>query len=141
MLKLWFAQGETNPWVLTIWILDSWKHMSDCCSMTNWQFSAEFMTRKSYIWWDDDVCFVLDQLLTRPLVRFYSSSSQSVHRHVTPFQTHYSLFWFKANQSLFLIINAACLAGDLYQFYKPMIYCTRGEHAYTSEAVHSTQKQ
>jgi hypothetical protein len=41
---------------------------------------------------------------------FYSASSlkqQSAGRHVTPLHT---LFWFRATQSLLVLLNAACLA-------------------------------
>ena len=60
-----------------------------------------------------------------------------------------TLFWFRANQFLLLLINAACLAkkqqintnfivfGLIRTRLKPTIYRTRGEHAnhYTTDAV------
>ena len=58
-----------------------------------------------------------------------------------------TLLWFLANQSLIFLLNAACLAekqqipisvfGLTCSGVKPMIYCTRGEHAYhyTTEVV------
>jgi hypothetical protein len=58
-----------------------------------------------------------------------------------------TLFWFRGNQSLLLLLNAACLAEKQYipifvfgltrLGLKPTIYCTRGEHAnyYATDAV------
>jgi hypothetical protein len=58
-----------------------------------------------------------------------------------------TLFWFRANQSLLLLLNAACLAekqyipilvfGLTWPGLKPTIYCTRGEHAnyYATDVV------
>ena len=42
------------------------------------------------------------------------------------------LFWFRANQSLIFLLNAACLS-----VLEPMIYHTQGEHAnhYTTDAL------
>jgi hypothetical protein len=71
---------------------------------------------------------------------FYSASSlkqQSAGKYVTNLDT---LFWFCANLSLLLLLNAVCLAEKqqipiLWVFIltlpglEPMIYCTRGEHA------------
>ena len=57
-----------------------------------------------------------------------------------------TLFWFRANQSLLFLLNAACLAEkqQIYNFIvltrpglEPTIYRTRGEHAnhYATDAV------
>ena len=58
-----------------------------------------------------------------------------------------TLFWFRANQSLLLLLNAACLAekqqipvsvfGVTRLGLKPTIYRTWGEHAnhYTTDAA------
>jgi hypothetical protein len=57
-------------------------------------------------WWDD-ARFVLDQHVE---IDFYSASSltlQSADRYVTPLDT---LFWFRVNQSLLLLLRASCLA-------------------------------
>jgi hypothetical protein len=61
-----------------------------------------------------------------------------------------TLFWFRANQSLLLLINTVCFAekqqisnfivfGLTRQGLDPTIYRTRGEHAnhYTTDAVRS----
>ena len=66
------------------------------------------MAITSYSWWDDnDVYFVL--LLDQQL-DFDSASStkqQSTDRHVAPLNT---LFRFRANQSLFFLLDTAWLA-------------------------------
>ena len=59
-----------------------------------------------------------------------------------------TLFWFRANQSLLFLLNAACNKYQLHSlcFYRPVlestIYCTRGEHAnhYATDAVFAHSK-
>ena len=63
-----------------------------------------------------------------------------------------TLFWYQANQSVVLLLNAAYLAGsNKYQFHshwldptglEPTIYCTWGEHAnhYTTDSVISKKE-
>ena len=72
------------------------------------QFFSYIMARTSYIQWnDDDVRFVLDQ---HAELDFYSASSlnqQSASRHVAPIG---HIFWFRVNQSVFFLLNVACLA-------------------------------
>ena len=54
-----------------------------------------------------------------------------------------TLSWFRANQSVLFLLNAACLAKKqqipifTWLGLEPTIYCTRGEHAtqYTTDAV------
>ena len=56
------------------------------------------------------------------------------------------LFWFRAKQSLLLLLNTACLAEKQHIFgltrpgLEPTIYRTPGEHAnhYTTDAVYIT---
>ena len=62
------------------------------------------------------------------------------------------LSWFRANQSLLFLLNAACLVekqqipilvfGLTRSGLKPTIYCTQGEHAnqYTTDAVNLLTK-
>ena len=60
----------------------------------------------TFQWDDDEIRFVLNQ---HAWSGFYSASSlkqQSADRHVAPLDT---LFWFRANQSLLFLLNAACL--------------------------------
>ena len=46
-------------------------------------FSAVFMARTSYVWWDDDgVCFVLDQQAELDLCSASSLKQQSTSRYV-----------------------------------------------------------
>jgi hypothetical protein len=56
-------------------------------------------------WWDDNVCFVLDQHIE---LEFYIGSSLKQHWQgmLLYFGTHVHLFWFWANQSLFLLLRS-----------------------------------
>ena len=58
---------------------------SDCCLMPNEQFFSYIMARTSYIWWDDDVRFVLDQHAYLDPYSDSSQKQQSMGKHVTPF--------------------------------------------------------
>ena len=126
--------------------------MSDCCWTSVGNISAYIVARTSYIsmrwWW----C----QLCTRSvlLVRMYSCSSlkqQSMTCCCS--RTHYS--WFKANQSLLLLLNAACLVEKqqlpvlfnivfslTWSGLEPSIYRMWGEHAnhYTTDVVNHVFK-
>jgi hypothetical protein len=62
-----------------------------------------------------------------------------------------TLFWFRGNQSLLFLLNAACLAekqqipivfGLTREKLLPMIYRTRGEHAnhYATDVVYNLKK-
>jgi hypothetical protein len=98
------------------------------------------MARPRYIRWDD-ICCVIDQ-------HIYSASSlkqQSTGRYTIHSDT---LFWFRATQYLFLLLNDACLAvkqqipiSYLFALTRPRlettIYRIRAEHAniYTTDAV------
>jgi hypothetical protein len=94
------------------------------------------MARTSFWWDDDEVRFVLDQ---HAELDIYSNSprvNMSLHSD--------TLFWFRANQSLLLLLSAACLTekqqipiGLTPPGLEPTIYRTRGEHAnhYTTDAV------
>ena len=90
-------------------------------------------------WWeqinyqqdDDEVCFVLDQ---HAELEFCSANSPRVDMSLHSD----TLFWFRTNQSLLFLLNAACLAekqqipilvfGLTWLGLEPTIYCTRGEH-------------
>jgi hypothetical protein len=87
----------------------------------------------NFQWDDDEVRFVLDQ---HAELYVYSASSlrqQSADRHVAP------LSWFRANQSMLFLLNAACLTektntkfivfGLTRPGLEPTTYHTRGEHA------------
>ena len=60
-----------------------------------------------------------------------------------------TLFWFRANQYLLFLLNAACLAENFIVFgmtrpgLEPTIYRTRGEHAnhYATDAVKSNESK
>ena len=115
--------------------LSEW--VCDCCLTPIQQFFSYMLCYISwreevnFQWDDDEVHFVLDQ---HAELDFYSSSSlkqQSAGRHVDPLG---HIIWFRANQSLLLILNAVCLAENqqipillslvwLDQGSKPMTYC------------------
>ena len=97
--------------------------------------------------WDDyEVRFVLDQ---QAELDFYNASSlkqQCTDRYVAPLRHLETLFWFRANQYLLFLLNAACLAekqqipvvfGLAWSRLESTIYRTRGEHAnhYATDAV------
>ena len=66
--------------------------------------SSEWVCGCNFRWNDDEVRFVLDQ---HAELDFYSASSlkqQSMLLHSD------TLFWFRTNQSLLFLLNAACLA-------------------------------
>ena len=97
---------------------------------------------------DDEVHFVLDQCTELDffivLAHWNNSPQVDMSFHSD------TLFWFRANQSLLFLLNAACLAEkqqipilifDLtWQGLETMIYCTRDEHAnhYTTDVVKSS---
>ena len=80
-------------------------------------------------------------------LNFYSASSLKQQSEMDMSLHSDTLFWFQANQSLLLLLNAACIVGkQKYQFYSPWFDPTRartqdlltqGEHAnhYTTDAV------
>ena len=73
--------------------------VSDCCLMPMQQFFNYITARISYFQWDDgEVHFVLDQ---RAELDFFI---------VLAHWNSDTLFWFRANQSLLLLLNAASLA-------------------------------
>ena len=53
---------------------------------TSWnkQFVSYIVARTSYIQWDDDVCFVLDQHVELDIYSASSLEQQSAGRHVAP---------------------------------------------------------
>ena len=61
----------------------------------------------NFQWDDDEVCFVLDQ---HAELDFYSASSLKQQSAVDMLLHSNTLFWFWANQSLLLLLNAARLA-------------------------------
>ena len=84
------------------------------------KFSIYIMARTSYIWWDDDdVQFVLDQDVKLDFVSDQPWINMSPHSD--------TLFWFQTNQSLFLLLNAACLVEKKqtqWQFYSLLLEVT-----------------
>ena len=58
-------------------------------------------------WYDDDVHFVLEQ---HAELDIYSASSLKQQSTVDMSLHLDTLFWFRSNQSLLFLINAACLA-------------------------------
>ena len=77
--------------------------------MPSEQYFSHIMVRTSYILCDDDddVYFVLDQHAELDIYSASSLKQQTVDRHVTPLGHN---FRFQAKRSLFLHINAVCLA-------------------------------
>ena len=61
----------------------------------------------NFQWDDDEVHFVLDQ---HAELDFYSASSLKNSPRVDMSFHSDTLFWFRSNQSLLLLLNAACLA-------------------------------
>jgi hypothetical protein len=121
-----------------------YRHASNF-SAISWQEQVNFQ------WDDDEVRFVLDK---HAELDFYSDGSlkqQSAGTHVAPqvdMSLHLdTLFWFRADQSLLFLLNAACLVEKqqipisvfalTWPGLESTIYCTRGQHAnhYTIDAV------
>ena len=114
------------------------------------QFPAiSWWEQVNFQWDDDEISFVLDQ---QAEFDFYSASSlsqQSADRRVALSDT---LFWFRTNQSLLFLLNAACLAekqqisinfivfGLTQQGLEPTIYRTQGEYDnhYATDAVYAS---
>jgi hypothetical protein len=95
----------------------------------NPNFSAiSWREQVSFQWDDDEVHFVQDQ---HAELDFYSVSSvkqQSAGRHVVPLG-HNSLFWFRADQSLLFLLNAACLAENVQiPILKSLVWPDRGSN-------------
>jgi hypothetical protein len=100
----------------------------------------------NFQWDDDEVRFVLDK---HAEVDFYSASSLKQQSWVDMLLHSDTLFWFRANQYLLFLLNAACLArsnnkhinfivfGLTRPRREPTIYHTRGKHAdhYATDAV------
>ena len=78
-------------------ISDEW--VSDCSLMPIQQFLS-WGEQVNFQWDDDEVCFVLDQ---HAKLDFYIASSLKQ-------QSADTLFWFPADQTLLILLNAACLA-------------------------------
>ena len=87
-LQIIIDTGTNNLPIMSEWLLFN----------SNEQFFSYITARTSYFQWNDDICFVLDlaHWNNRPKV------DMSLHSH--------TLFWFQDNQSLLLLLNAACLA-------------------------------
>ena len=121
-----------------------YRHASNF-SAISWQEQVNFQ------WDDDEVRFVLDK---HAELDFYSDGSlkqQSAGTHVAPqvdMSLHLdTLFWFRADQSLLFLLNAACLVEKqqipisvfvlTWPGLESTIYCTRGQHAnhYAIDAV------
>ena len=82
--------------------------MSDCCLMPIQQFSAiSWLEQVNFHWDVDKVHFVLDQhaeLDFIVLAHWNNSLRVDMSLHLD------TLFWFQANQSLLILLNAVCLA-------------------------------
>jgi hypothetical protein len=108
--------------------------------MPNELFFSYIMARTSQIqWYDDDVCFVLDQQLG-----FYSVIHWNNSLWVDMTLHWDTLFRFRANKSLLLLHKTMCLATTNFIVFgltrpqpEPMIYHIQGEHTnhYTTDAV------
>jgi len=103
--------------------------VSDCSLTPSGQLFSFIMTRIIYMirWDDDDVHFVLDQYNFYRLAHWNNSPRVDVSLHPD------TLTWFRANQSLFLLLIAThtnFIVFDLTQFeIEHTIYRTRGKHA------------
>jgi hypothetical protein len=89
----------------------------------------------NYQWNDDEVCFVLDQHAELDL---YSASSLKHNPRVDMSNYSDTLFWFRPNQFLLFLFNAACFAKKqpipiflslVWHELEPTIYRTRDEQA------------
>ena len=94
-------------------------------------------------WWWGPLCSRPTDLVFFIVLAHWNNSPRidmSLHSDI--------LFWFRANQSLLLLLNATCLAEKqlipiLYSLgltrprLEPTVYCSRGEHDnhYTTDAV------
>jgi hypothetical protein len=78
------------------------------------QFLSSAIERTSSIQWDDDddVCFVLDMLSLNFIVSAHWNKSTQVD---TSLYSH-TFYWFWVNQSLLLLLNAACLVEKSFQY-------------------------
>ena len=82
---------------LKLWV--EW--LTDCCSMSTQQFSAiSWREQVNFQWDNDEVCFILDN---------------SPRMDMLPHSN--ALSWFRANQSLLFLHNAACLTEKQNQFH------------------------
>ena len=107
-----------------------------------WTNYSYIFVRISYIWWDDDVRFLLDQHVE---LEFYSDTLQSASRHGFPLGT---LFRFLVIQSLLLCwmlsgetTNTNCIVVGLTRSrLEPTMYHTRDEHVnhYNTDEVNKT---
>ena len=84
-----------NEWVIVV------KPQFSNFSAISWREQVNFQ------WDDDEVRFVLDQ---HAELDFYSSSSLKQQSAGDMSLHSDTLFWFRANQSLLFLLNAACLA-------------------------------
>ena len=102
--------------------------MSDCCLTQTQQFFSYIMARKKLFamsWWWGPVCTRPTPLVWFLIVLAHRNNSPPID--MLPHSD--TLSWFRANQSLLFLLNAACLArSNTYQFYSSTIYHTRGEH-------------
>ena len=107
---------------------------------------VSYVARTSYIWWDDDICFVLDQHAQLDLYSASSLKQQSANRHVAPLKTHYPDL--KPTNVFLFLLNATWFSGEAtntnlivfcltWQGLEYKIYSTQFEHVnhYTTEVV------
>jgi len=83
--------------------------VSDCCLMPTQQFFSNIVTRFNYFSIDDDeVRFVLDQHAKSWIFIIVLAHWKNIPRiDMLPYSD--TLSWFRANQSLLVLLNAACL--------------------------------
>jgi hypothetical protein len=112
-------------------LMEEW--VSDCSLIPTQQFSAISWREKVNLKWDDDeVHFILDQhALLHFLVLAHWKNSLQID--MSPHSD--TLSWFRVNQSLLFLLNAACMAkkatntniivfGLTSSELEPIIYCT-----------------
>ena len=82
--------------------------VSNCCLTANDNFFSYIIARTKYRQWNyDDVLFLPNKHVELDLYRASSLKQQSDGRDML-FHLD-TLFWFRVNQSLLLLLNAACL--------------------------------
>jgi hypothetical protein len=130
------------------WLKNVWLSRIFYYAVSEWLlFNAKLtifsyiLARGSYIWWDDDVRFVLDQ---HALLDFNCASSlkqQYTDRHVAPLR---HIILILRHHLCSLMLHAQGISHK-YQFYsvlfnptrlEPIMYCTEGKpNQYTTNAV------
>ena len=93
--KTYFAQFISEKLRVSEWLLFNASNFSDI----SWREQINFQ------WDDDEVRFVLDQRWVFTVLAHWKNSPR-----VDMSLYSDTLFWFRANQSLLFLLNAACLA-------------------------------